>query len=368
MITGIHFSAKEMRTRLSRIREEMVRSDVQALISEDPANVRYASGFRGEPHTLFITADEIVLFTSFRSITWAEDQTRGIELSTNLDSLAEIQRRLPSQRGLTIGLDSSISYSRYSRLQGQLAQYNLRPSSVIENVRRIKSPAEIDLLEKSQRLNESIFSSILPKITPGMTERAVQGLILAEIAQNELLDGYSFSPIVASMGNAWEIHHQPNLTKIRKGDMVILDMGVIYQGYCSDMTRTICLGEPSDAMREIYDIVGIAQRAAIKHIRTGVGSRELDEVARSIIRDVGYGDVFTHGLGHSIGLETHDPALALSSRAENIILEPGMALTIEPGIYLENAFGVRTEDVVIVQQAGCKNITRTSQDLHILGI
>lgn len=366
MMQGMNFTSSEMRTRLSRIREEMARHGFDALISEDPANVRYTTGFKGEPRTLFITADEIVLFTSFRSISWAEKQTHGIELSTEPDCIETIKSRLPSKRGLTIALDRSISYSRFTQLHEKLGDYQLHSHSVIEKVRRIKSQAEIDLLEKSQRFNEAIFQATLPQINPGMTERAVQGLILTEIAQNDQLDGASFTPIVASMGNAWEIHHQPDLTKIHKGDMIILDMGVIYQGYCSDMTRSICLGEPSAYMREIYDIVGQAQSEAIKCIRSGASSRDVDHAARRIITDAGYGQVFTHGLGHSIGLQTHDPGLALSSVSEDIQLETGMVLTVEPGIYLENAFGVRTEDVVIVQKNGCKNITRISPALHTL--
>jgi Xaa-Pro aminopeptidase len=220
---------------------------------------------------------------------------------------------------------------------------------------------EVDRLRQSQQLNEAVFSAVLPRIRPGMTERGVQGLILSEIAAHEDLDGYSFSPIVAAGANAWEIHHLPDATPLQMGDMVIIDLGVIHRGYASDMTRTVCLGPPTDRMREIYECVSEAQDRAFDVIQSGVSNHEVDAAARALICHAGHGRGFTHGLGHGIGLQTHDPGIRLSAEAPELPLEAGMAFTIEPGIYLEGEFGVRIEDTIIVRHNGYENLTRQSK-------
>lgn len=361
------FSAHEMRERLSRIRAEMVSLGLEALVTTNQANVRYATGFRGEPHILLLTEDEAVLYTSFRTLPWAQQQTQEIqceiELNTTAPPYKDIAQRL-ANKNLKIGVDHTLSHSSFIKLEGQFLSHKLIPNNAIERARRIKSAAEIKLLKQSQRTNESVFSAVLEKITPGMSERAVQGMILSEIAQREEVDGYSFAPIVAAGGNAWEIHHLPDETKIQRDDMVLLDLGVIYQGYASDMTRTVCMGKSTPQMREIYNTVRQAQEAAIDTMRPGTSTHEVDNAARDIITRAGHGRSFTHGLGHSIGLDTHDPGLNLSPFQPNETLVAGMAFTVEPGIYLENAFGVRTEDVVIVTEDGRTNIT--SQDKNLI--
>ncbi len=367
----ISFSPQEMSTRLASIREEMSKCGLDVIISTDSANIRYITGFRGEPHTLLITADDLVLFTSFRTLPWAEEQTKAlatnIQLSTSALPLDDIARRLLGS-SLKIGIDRYASHQTFLKWQAIFSTHELDTVSIIENVRRVKSTAEIALMRESQVINEGIFNAVLPQIKPGMTERSVQGLILAEMAANVDVDGYSFNPIVAVGPNAWEIHHLPDHTVIKENDMILIDHGVFYHGYASDMTRTVCLGKASDEMHEIYNIVGSAQQEAIKAIRVGASAREIDHIARDIITTAGHGRCFTHGLGHSIGLETHDPGLNFNQTDEATVLEPGMTFTVEPGIYLENGFGVRTEDVVIVTETGHTNITNQSHKLIELAI
>lgn len=360
-----------MSDRLARTRAAMTELGLDALISTNAANVRYVSGFRGEPRTVLLTADDLVLYTSFRTLPWAEEQCdalgSSIELSTSPKPSEAIKRRLPATP-LKLGIDRSMPHGEFLGQQADFAPYTLVPAAVIEDVRQIKSPAEIALLEKSQRINEAIFNTVLPQIRPGMSERAVQGIILAEMAENEEVDRYAFMPIVATGANAWEIHHLPDQTIIEQDQMLLIDLGIVYQGYASDMTRTICLGKATDQMRDIYGTVSEAQKSAIAAMRPGVSTHEIDQIARSIITDAGHGRGFTHGLGHSIGLETHDPDLNLSQKTPETRLEPGMAFTVEPGIYLENGFGVRTEDVVIVTADGTSNLTLQSPDLIELGV
>lgn len=357
------FSTSEMADRLDKIRQKMTDLGLDALITTNASNVRYATGFRGEPRTLLITQNEAVLFTSFRTLPWAEAQTMSLdsslEISTEVSPLSEIQKRL-THRPLALGVDSTISHREFLKWSEQLAPHTIQAVFVIEQIRQIKSPAEIALLQKSQQINEQVFNAVLPNIRPGMTERAVQGLILAEMAANEDIDRDSFTPIVAVGPNCWEIHHLPDQTIIKSHDLLLLDLGVIYQGYASDMTRMVCLGKASPEMREIHGIVQTAKQTAIEAMSSGISNHEIDKVARDIIEASGHGRTFTHGLGHSIGLETHDPGLNLSPRAPEAKLTPGMAFTVEPGIYLEGKFGVRIEDIVIVTDQEPRNLTAQS--------
>ena len=366
MSNHLSFSTLEMVDRLKLIRQRMTDLRRDALITTNAANIRYASGFRGEPRTLLITQKEAILFTSFRSSSWAEAQTTQLdsflEISTEADPLSSIQKRL-SKCPLALGVDHTISHNDLLKWRSQLTLHALRPASVIEETRKIKSPAEIALLQKSQQINEQVFQAILPKTHPGMTERAIQGLILAEMAANEDIDRYSFMPIVAVGPNCWEIHHLPDNTIIKYNDLLLIDLGVIHQGYASDMTRMVCLGQASHEMQEIHEIVRTAKQAASEAMSPGKSNHEIDKVARNIIEASGHGKTFTHGLGHSIGLETHDPGLNLSPRAPETTLAAGMALTVEPGIYLEGRFGVRIEDIVVINDEGNQNITAQTSSL-----
>ena len=358
----IDFTPKEMSRRLGRIRAAMLEQNLGAFLSSDPAGIRYATGFRGEPGTLFLTQDEVVLYTSFRTESWARQQTRSLEISVCESPLDDALRRLPHMTFL--GVDMRISHCRMSQFQQQFKEHSLIASNAIDQARQIKSEAEIEQHRRSQLLNEEVFSATLPLIKPGMTERTVPGLILSEIAKRDQLDGFSFPPIVAAGPNAWEIHHLPDATPLQKGDLLIIDLGVTSQGYASDMTRSVCLGEPTARMLEIHAIVSQAQDQAFQAIKSGVTNREVDRAAREVISQAGHGYGYTHGLGHSIGLETHDPGLNLSEKAPEQGLREGMALTIEPGIYLENEFGIRLEDTIIVRPDGYENLTRQDRAIH----
>lgn len=361
-MSGEKFDQKEMQGRLGRVRLSMLEGGWDALVVMHPANVRYLSGFRGEPATLLVTASQALLLTSFRSMRWALEQTDTFEVISESDPAGFINRLLGS-RDFRVGMDRHISHARLMAFRESWHAQTVEPNSVIEEIRWIKSEAEVRFLRESQVLNERIFENLLSLIRPGLTERAAQGMILSAMAADESVDGPSFVPIVAAGANAWEIHHQPDQTLLREGDMVIIDLGVRFGGYASDMTRTICLGHATDRMREIHAKVREAQLAAMERIAGGVLAKDADAAAREVIEAAGYGRTFTHGLGHGIGLETHDADFRMTSSAGDLKLMAGMALTVEPGIYLENEFGVRTEDVVIVRPDGIENLTTTTHDL-----
>ncbi|BCX46766.1 cytoplasmic peptidase PepQ [Haloferula helveola] len=351
-----------MQARLDAVRRWMADNERDALYVTHPPNVRYLSGFRGEPAALFVDHDRAILITHDRSSRWARAQTSTFEVICDPDPVVHAGKLMEGP-ALRIGVDHHIPHTTLLSLRGAWNRHTLEPSDGIESLRRIKSEAEIAILRDSQAINERIFRRVLEHIRPGMTERAAQGVMLAEMAADEAVDGPSFTPIVASAGNAWEIHHQPDSTVLRQGDMVILDLGVMHAGYASDMTRTICLGPATDAMREIHSLVGRAQQAAFDAIRHGISAYAADAAARSVIEAAGHGSAFTHGLGHGIGLETHDAGLRMSPSARDTELRNGMAVTVEPGVYLEDRFGVRTEDVVIVREDGIDNLTTFTHEL-----
>ncbi len=356
------FDHSEMQGRLTRIRSWMTQGGWDALFVGASVNVRYASGFRGEPASLWITNDDALLMTSFRSERWARAQTETFEVICEPDPARRIAG-LIGDRKLRIGVDWHITHHGLTSLRHGWPEQVVEPANGIELIRRIKSGAEICRLRQSQRINEVIFNAFLDRVRPGMTERAAQGLILAEMAAHQEVESPSFTPIIAAGANAFEIHHQPDDTLLKTGDMIIVDLGVKFGGYASDMTRTICLGQASDRMREIHTKVREAQLAAFAAIRDGAIATAVDAAAREVIRAAGHDRGYTHGLGHGIGLDTHDADLRLSPGSGDVLLRSGMALTVEPGIYLENEFGVRTEDVVIVRDEGFENLTKVTHDL-----
>lgn len=362
------FSQDQMLDRLARIRAAMADDALDALLVTDPANVRYTTGFRGEPRTLLLTDDSATLYTSFRTLAWAKAQTSTVELSTAQDPLAQIAGQLANAGSTVVGVDRWLSHTQHAAWRGKFHGAELRPTATIERVRRVKSDAEVARMAASQRKTEAVLAKVLPRIRPGQTERQVQGMILCAIAEDDTLDGYAFAPIVAAGANAWEIHHLPDATPLKLGELIILDLGVVYRGYASDMTRTVCLGEPTDEMVAVYDTVGRAQRTALDALVPGATTRQVDAAARAVIDDAGLGRGFTHGLGHSIGLETHDPGLNLSPKTEDVPLEPGMVFTLEPGTYLEGKFGVRTEDMVVVGDDAPINLTHWPHEMTRLAV
>jgi Xaa-Pro aminopeptidase len=355
------FSKTERGRRLIAIRDVMKARGVDVFLSMDGPSIRYATGFRGEPHALLLTGEAAILHTSYRTMPWAEAQTEGIELVSGGTAIEAFRKRLGT--GSVIGVDSGIGYQQMKALQSDLSSHTVQISTAIDEARRIKSSEELALLQRSQDLNEEVFAAVLERLRPGLTERGAQGLILGEIAGREELDGVAFAPIVAAGANAWEIHHLPDHSPLETGDMVIIDLGVVYQGYASDMTRMVCFGEPTARMREVHETVLAAQRAAFGKLRAGVTNHEVDRAARQVIEEAGFGRGFTHGLGHGIGLQTHDPGVALSPRAPETVLEEGMVFTVEPGTYLEGEFGVRIEDTVVVERDGHRRLTKLEPEL-----
>ena len=233
----------------------------------------------------------------------------------------------------------------------------------ISGFRAYKEEWELDLMRKAQSIADTAFTQVLTKIKEGMTEKELCAELIYLLLKNGG-EGLSFDPIVVSGPNTSLPHGVPGERKLQNGDFITMDFGVLYKGYCSDMTRTVALGYATDEMKKVYNTVLEAQLAGIAASKAGVTGKEVDGAARKVIEDAGYGEYFGHGYGHSLGLEIHEsPNCSPSGEtpmAENVVA------SAEPGIYLPGKFGVRIEDVVIFKEGGCENITNSPKELIII--
>ena len=224
----------------------------------------------------------------------------------------------------------------------------------IEKIREIKNKQEITLITKSQRINEKVFAELKKHIEPSVTELELAWKI-QELAHKHGADGLSFDPIIAFGSHSAIPHHLSSKTRLKKGDLILVDMGMKYQGYCSDMTRIIFTAPPTPKQKEIYELVLKAQKQAISKIKAGITGAQADTYARKIIEDAGYGEQYGHAGGHGVGLDIHEIPSLSDKYQEN--LKASSVITVEPGIYLPGEFGIRIEDMILVQKSGNKNLT-----------
>jgi len=338
---------------------------LDGLLVTDRTDVRYLCGHEHEDLRLLVTRRGQYLTTRHRGIQRARQRSSGFRIIDPAESPGGFGR-LVKRRGLrTLGINVRMPHRRLLQLRKQMRPARLKPSGAITEARAVKSRYEIRLLRQSQRRAEKVFAAVLREIRPGMTEQHLHNRIIQMILDDESLDGPSFEPVVSAGRSSWTFHSRYTRRKLRTNDCVIVDMGVRYRGYCSDMTRTVFLGRPTRRMREVYRIVREAQRRAIEAIRPGALGRDVAAAAWDVIRSHGYRQ--THGLGHGIGLDNHDSPMPGLAEGNTRSLEEGMVFTVEPGIYLKNAFGVRIEDTVVVTPDGCENLMRAGKDLTIVG-
>jgi Xaa-Pro aminopeptidase len=233
----------------------------------------------------------------------------------------------------------------------------------ISGFRAIKEEYELERMRKAQQITDAAFTEVLTRIKAGMTEKELAAELIYCLLKNGG-EGLSFEPIVVSGPNTSLPHGVPGERRLQEGDFITMDFGVTYQGYCSDMTRTVALGYVTEEMRTVYDTVLKAQLAGISATRAGVKGKEVDAAARQVIEDAGYGPYFGHSYGHSIGMECHE--MPSCSPSGEVVMEENMVSSAEPGIYLPGKFGVRIEDVVVFKADGCENLTHSPKNLIII--
>lgn len=343
--------------RLERLRKQMEQRDLPALIITNAVNRRYISGFTGTAGTVLITEDEAIFYTDFRYTEQATQEVPHMKVVEHgADVLNEIAQLLTAKNIKRLAFEPQhTSFEQYEKYREKFSSVTLIPEGqMLEQMRAVKDDQEIAIMKEAAQLADRAFIHILDRIKPGVTEREI-ALWLEYFMRENGADGTSFTTIVASGERSALPHGVASEKRLASGDFVTFDFGAYYNGYCSDITRTIVLGKGSSKQKQLYDIVLEAQMHAVENIRPGMTGREADALARGIIEKHGYGDRFGHGTGHGVGMEIHESP-RLSPRDETI-LQPGMVVTVEPGIYIPGFGGVRIEDEVLITEDGATRLT-----------
>ncbi len=339
-----------------------------ALLVASVPNRFYLTGFETSDGYVFITKETAVFLIDFRYVEKAKETVKSCAVQLSVSPMEEI-RALCEQHGVS-HLHVENNYVSMS-LQKDLAAA-VKPTEIVaddrfdtllRDMRSVKNETELSLMQQAQKLTDDTFSYIVERIEAGRTERDV--MLDMEFYMRRLgSEGVSFDFIVVSGKNSSLPHGVPTDKKIERGDFVTMDFGAVVGGYHSDMTRTVAVGAVSDEQKRVYDTVLKAQLTAIDAVKSGVVCRDIDKIARDLIYAAGYEGCFGHGLGHSVGVEIHERP-NFNTRCDTV-LKAGTVMTVEPGIYLENRFGVRIEDMVFVTADGCIDLTKSPKELLVL--
>ena len=355
-------------TNLQKLQNKLRESGLDAMLLTDPKNRFYVTGFHSSAGAVVVTQNDAWLFTDSRYIEAAEHTAAGayrVGLNDREHSLSTLVRRVLDQSHATKvgGEEASLSYQEYIGYEKALGCQLIPAQGLVMQLRAAKTPEELEKMVKAQEITDRAFQHILTFLRPGVTEQAVA----AELMYVMMKDGaerMSFDPIVVTGVRSSMPHGVPGQTVIQQGDFVTMDFGCIYEGYCSDMTRTVAIGFASEEMRKVYGIVLEAQLAGIRTAKAGVLGRDVDKAGRDVIESAGYGEYFGHGFGHSLGLDIHEAPN--SSPAGTAEMPLGCVCSAEPGIYLPGKFGVRIEDVVVYEENGCRVLTKSPKELLIV--
>ena len=351
--------------RMSRIQKRLQDLHVDALIFLDMKNIRYLTGFTGSDGALIIGDKQKFLLVDGRYTNQAEKEVDDVEVVEYKDKIDGIVSVLSDGGLKSVGFESlAMNVSSYLKLKEKLKTVALNPmSDEIDTIRAIKDEAEIAFLKEAAEISFQALSAVFSLIKPGVKEKDIA--IELEYRMGKCgAEMVSFPIIVATGTNSAQPHAAPGLREIENGDIVMIDYGAVYHGYHSDETCTFIVGRANKKQEEIYSLVKKAHDRALEAIKPGAQCREIDRIARSCIEEENMGKFFTHGTGHGVGLDVHE-APRIGDRSTNI-LETGMVITIEPGIYIPDLWGIRIEDMVLVKEDGCEVLTKVPKSMTIL--
>ncbi|CAM4310578.1 M24 family metallopeptidase [Saccharibacillus endophyticus] len=353
-----------MQQRVNKLREAMALQGVSAMFVASDINRRYLTGFTGSAGYVLITENESYLLTDFRYMTQAPEQAKDFKVVEHAPKVMETVKGLLGSSAKLGFEQEHVTFATYQSYKEALAGVELVPvSGLVEGLRIFKDEGELAIMREAAVLADRTFSHILTKIRPGVTERELDLQMEMFMRENGATSS-SFDTIVAS-GERSALPHGVASSRVLQGnEFITFDFGALLNGYCSDVTRTVVLGEASDRHREVYGIVLEAQLNALDKIRPGMTGREADALTRDIISSYGYGDHYGHSTGHGLGMEVHEsPRL---SKLSDDILKPGMVVTVEPGIYIPGFGGVRIEDDIVITETGIEIITSSTKELTLL--
>jgi len=353
--------------RVRKLRKELEVRKLEAILITNAYNRRYISGFTGTSGYVLVTADRAWFLTDFRYMEQAALQAVGFEIVQHQPKvIATVKELLDSVHLTRLAVEQDdLSYGTYQSYQSALGGIELIPvSGVVERLRMFKEEGELAVLQEACDLADRTFTHILPFLKPGAVESDI-ALEMEMFMRKNGATSSSFDTIIASGERSALPHGVASGKALANGELITMDFGALYKGYCSDITRTVALGKVPAKLREIYVIVLEANLACIAGLKPGMTGKEGDALARDIIAKAGYGDRFGHGTGHAVGLEIHEnPRLSLQC---DTVLAPGMVVTVEPGIYLPGLGGVRIEDDVVITETGVRVLTRSAKEFLEIG-
>ncbi len=358
-----------LKRRLRRLRQKMKENDLDAMIVLDRVNTLYFTSFRCSYSILIIDSRTTRFITDSRYGEMAEKALEGFKVVVQPSrKVVDFLRDLWKKRGYKrAGFEGTISVNQRDWLGKWTRGSKLvKAGELVQELRMVKDDEEIRTIRRSVRMADKLMEHAFEYIRPGMRESQISRVIRFG-AEDLGGEGESFENIVASGPNSSQPHHHPGSRKLRRGDPVTIDLGIVYRCYCSDLTRTPVLGKVSKGFEEIYGVCLEANRKAIQEIRPGMTGKEVDALARDVIESAGYGKYFGHGLGHGVGLEIHEGP-RLSPSAGDYRLQAGNVVTIEPGIYLPGVGGVRIEDYIVLTEKGAKVLSKSPKELKTLPV
>ncbi len=339
--------------------------EIDAAIITSDVNRRYFSGMKSSAGTVVAFRDKAYLIIDFRYIEAATKKVKDAQVILQGKLFGQINELLKKHGAKTAAIESdTMTVSMLNMYKERITAAEIVSSSALSDaigeLRIVKTQDEIDKMIKAQRIAEAAFENVLNFIKPGVTEKEI-GLCLDYYMLKNGAEALSFDTIAITGANTSLPHGVPGDNVVKEGSFVLMDYGATYDGYHSDMTRTVCVGKPTEKMEQVYNIVLDAQLKTIAAIKEGITGHDADKVARDVITAAGYGEMFGHSLGHGVGMEIHEAPTAAPSSTR--VLKENMIVTVEPGIYIPGEFGVRIEDFVIVKKDGCENMTLAKKSL-----
>ncbi len=354
--------------RTAALRRRLVSEGMSAFVVTGIPNVRYLTGFEGvfddgANAACLITPEIARIYTDSRYGEATEAAAAGTTWAVRIpvDSMyVEMCADMSADGVESFALESSVPYGRFRFFSEKFSGRIHVVDQWIETIRQVKEASEIERIAAAASLTDRAFAHVLEILGPGVTEREI-GLELEIFMRRNGSVGLAFDPIVASGPNSSRPHASVTNRELETGDLVTLDFGARVDGYCADMTRTVCLGRATDRQREVYSAVREANEAGIAAVRSGLSGRDIDEFAREVLRKRGLVEYFGHGLGHGVGIEVHELP-SVNPRGRDPILS-GSVITIEPGVYIPGFGGVRIEDLVVVEESGCRLLSSSAKEL-----
>jgi len=352
--------------RLEALRKKLAAAEVDGFVSAAPPDNEYLTGFNGTTSVVVVTAQEALFLCDSRYTEQAGEQVQGYAVEEVKGGLMKAAgERLEGMGVESVAFEPACTTVAQVKAVEEAFHGATRPvADMVASLRMVKSTVELERVEAASALAEGVLADLLDTLAPGVTEREIAARFEYEF-KTRGARGASFDTIVLFGPRSSLPHGQPGVSPLERGHAVLLDFGCRLDGYCSDLTRTYVYDTmPGAWFEEVYEVTLAAQRAGLEAIRAGVACRDVDQAARAVIAEAGYGEHFGHGLGHGVGLEVHEgPRLSFESDA---VLEAGMVVTVEPGVYLPGRGGVRIEDLVVVTEKGCRLLSHSPKELKVL--